>query len=266
MNRLIVALAAAAVGAAALFAQTGPSCPPFSVEPLRTAQILDLSHPLDAATPYWPGEGYFGFTVKGLATLEKDKVFSQSYATPEHLGTHVDAPNHFWKSGIAVDRIPPKDLIGPAVVFDLTFKASRSPDVLLGLAEVHDWERSHGVIPEGAIAILRSGWWKRAGDAAAYRNADAAGTMRFPSFSLDAVQYLVGARRVAAIGVDTLSVDPGSSRDFPVHVYLGQNNRYALENLTNLDRLPARGALVIVAPVKIAGGSGGQARVFAVVP
>jgi kynurenine formamidase len=96
-----------------------------------------------------------------------------------------------------------------------------------------------------------------------YRNADAAGTMHFPGFSLDAVKFLVDARDVVAIGIDTLSVDPGVSNDFPVHHFTASQQVYHIENVAHLERVPESGAIAVIAPAKLEGGSGGPVRVIA---
>ena len=73
-------------------------------------------------------------------------------------------------------------------------------------------------------------------------------------------------RRVAAIGVDTASIDYGQSKDFIVHRIANGADVPGLENVANLERLPARGAFLIALPMKIAGGSGGPVRIVGVVP
>jgi kynurenine formamidase len=241
-------------------------CPAFSLESLAGGKLLDLTYPLSSSTPYWPGPGYEPFSIDSLATMEEGKVFSQRYATPEHLGTHIDAPNHFHEGGLSVDQIPSRSLFGPAVVFDFTRQAGADADSLFTAGDLEKWEDKHGRVPEGSIALLRTGWSHRSGDPGAYQNRDAAGRLHFPAFALDAVQTLVRERGIAGIGIDTLSVDPGISSDFPVHIFLGKTGRYAIENLPDLGRLPPRGAVMIVAPMKILGGSGGQVRVFAILP
>lgn len=234
--------------------------------PIDPARVIDLTYTLDAQTPYWPGDAYKPFSSEPIATFEKDGVDSRAYCTPEHLGTHVDAPNHFAPRQAAVDRIPPADLLAPAIVIDIAAKAATDPDAVRTLGDVRAWEKVHGEIPEGVIVLLRTGWADRVGDLTAYRNADAEGRLHFPSYSVESARYLVVERRARALGIDNLSIDPGVSTDFAVHHLVNGEGRYGLENVANLDRLPATGTFLIVAPLKIGGGTGGQARIFAILP
>jgi kynurenine formamidase len=165
-----------------------------------------------------------------------------------------------------VDRIEPRSLLGPAAVLDVSAAAVRDRDYRLSVADVRAWEQAHGTIPPGAVVLLRTGWSARFYDPKAYSGEDADGRLHFPAFSREAAALLVRERRVIGLGVDTLSVDHGPSDDYPVHHVGNAAGRWFLENLTNLDRLPARGAFLVVAPIKIEGGSGGQARVFALLP
>jgi len=231
--------------------------------PLGARRVLDLTYSLNERGPYWPGGGYFPFTTEPLASIETHGVFSQSYRTPEHLGTHVDAPAHFEKGEWTIDRIPVERFFGPGVVIDMTERARADADATLGIDDVLAFEAAHGRVPEGAIVFLRTGWGRRWDDVAAYRNADASGAMHFPGYSAAAADFLARQRKVAALGIDTLSVDPGPSRDYGAHHAGNRQNVYFIENVARLEELPATGFGVIVAPIKIEGGSGGQARVFA---
>jgi kynurenine formamidase len=130
---------------------------------------------------------------------------------------------------------------------------------------VADWESERGRIPRGAIALLRTGWASRWPDATRYRNQDAAGTMHFPGFGADAAQILI-QREVCGIGCDTMSVDPGCSSEYPVHRLALGAGLYQLENLADLSALPESGASLVVAPLKLDGGSGAPCRVFALLP
>jgi kynurenine formamidase len=230
------------------------------------AEIVDLTYPLNSQTQFWPGENYQPFTLKTIATLEKDGVLSKAFCMPEHLGTHLDAPNHFVRDRLAVDQIPPSDLIAPGVMIDVAGPASMDPDLRLTAEHLQAWEQRHGPVPDGAIVLLNTGWHRFWNNMVRYRNMDVQGRMHFPGFAEDAVKLLIKQRRIRGVGIDTLSVDYGLSRDFPVHKALGAANRYALENVANLDKLPPGGFYLVVAPIKIETGSGGPARVLAIVP
>ncbi len=226
--------------------------------------IVDLSWPLSAGGVYWPGENYKPFELHTIATLERDGVLSKAFASPEHLGTHLDAPNHFERDRPSVDQLEPTQLFGPGVVIDVEPACSSDADYRLSLDDVKHFEEEHGPIPAGAIVLVRTGWGKFWPNATRYRNQDVMGRMHFPGISAEAATFLVDERKVRGLGIDTLSVDHGLSRDFPVHHVLGKAGRWGLENLARLEKLPAGGFTLFVAPMKIETGSGGPARVFAI--
>ncbi len=229
-------------------------------------RIVDLTHRLNPTIPYWPGERYRPFEFQALATLERDGVFSGFFAMPEHMGTHVDAPNHFVAGQVSVDQLRPEQLVAPAVVIDVREKVARDPDYQLTVADIRRWERRYGRIPRGAVVFMRTGWDARWEDPNAYRNRDAQGVMHFPGFSPEAAEFLVRERQIHGIGIDTLSVDFGPSKDFRVHHIMHRAGKYHLENVARLGQLPPRGAIVIVGVLPIEGGSGGPARIFALLP
>ncbi|MEM7482338.1 MAG: cyclase family protein [Acidobacteriota bacterium] len=238
---------------------------------LESARMVDLTHTLDEDTLYWPTspsrfekqELAYGPTAAGWF-YSAFKV-----CTPEHGGTHLDAPLHFAENGLPTDRIPLSQLIAPAVVIDVAEKAAKAPEFVLSRKDVQAFEKAHGKVPEGAIVLLRTGWSRHWPKAKAYLGDDTPGDaskLRFPSYGAEAARLLVEERRVALLGVDTASIDVGSSKDFPVHRIAAARDVGGLENLTALDQLPATGAWVLALPLKIGGGSGGPARVVALVP
>lgn len=232
-------------------------------------RIVDLTHPFDANTVYWPTEEEAGFSLDTLARGDTEGgYFYSAYAvaTPEHGGTHLDAPVHFSRRGRATDQIPLEQLMGPAVVIDVSAQTSRDPDYLLSRADVEAFEEEHGEIPQGAIVLLRTGWARYWADGRRYLGGDSASDLHFPSYGEEAARLLVEQRGVAALGADVASIDAGSSSDFPVHRVAAAAQVPGLENLANLASLPPTGALIIALPMKIAGGSGGPLRAVALVP
>jgi kynurenine formamidase len=223
--------------------------------------VIDLSYAISDQMVPWPGDAK-AFEAKTNATVEKQGYFTRSFSMLEHYGTHMDAPAHFPPGTATVDQIAPEKLLGPAVVLDVSKEADRDPDYRLSLRKIDEWEGKHGKIPAGAIVVLRTGWSARWPDVARYRNQDANGTMHFPGFSVEAAKQLL-ERKVAGLGCDTLSIDPGNSSDFPVHHLVLGAGVYQLENLADLRELPEAGAFLIAAPIKLAGGSGGAVRVLA---
>jgi kynurenine formamidase len=232
--------------------------------PSGKTRALDLSYAINDKLVPWPGDEKF-FEAKVNATAEKDGYFTRSFWMLEHYGTHLDAPAHFPPGKTTVDQIPVKRLFGPAVVIDVRAESAKDADYQLSAARIEDWEKRHGRIPEGAIVLLRTGWASRWPDAQKYRNQDAKGKMHFPGFSAEAAKLLIG-RKVSGLGCDTLSIDYGASSDYAVHHLALGADLYHLENLSDMSELPETGAFLIVAPIKLEGGSGGPVRVFALLP
>jgi kynurenine formamidase len=228
--------------------------------------IIDLTYPLNRANAYWPAPSYAPFTYKTVATIKDDGVFSGSYATPEHLGTHIDAPNHFEENQPSVDELSLETLIGPATVIDINDKVENNADYELTVADIIDWEEVNGRIKNRSIILLNTGWWRRWDDYEKYKNVDDTDKLHFPGYSAEAAIFLVEKRYINGIGIDTLSADCGISTDFKVHHIINGSCKYILENIANLDRLPPTGATLIIAPIKIEGGSGGQTRIWAILP
>ncbi len=223
-----------------------------------------MSYAINDKLVPWPGDERV-FEAKVNASIEKNGYFTRSFWMLEHYGTHLDAPAHFPPGKTTVDQIPVKQLFGPAVVIDVRAESSKDADYRLDAAGIEAWEKRRGRIPEGAIVLLRTGWASRWPDVQKYRNQDAKGKMHFPGFSTEAAKLLI-ARKVSGLGCDTLSIDYGASEDFAVHHLSLGAGLYHLENLADLGELPETGAFLIVAPIKLEGGSGGAVRVFALLP
>jgi len=228
--------------------------------------VVDLTHAVSADAPYWPGSPVSPFTHDTLSAHDDGAPSMAAYAVPEHFGTHFDAPVHGGMGLPSVDLVPTSELFGPAVVIDVQEQAAMDEDYAVTRDDVLAWEAEHGRIPPGSIVLMRSGWAARWAEGEAYYNRDASGTLHFPGFGPDAALLLAEERDIAGIGVDTGSVDPGNARGFPTHGVVNGSGHFHLENLADLGTLPESGAYLIVAPIKIEGGSGGQVRVFAVVP
>ncbi|MCH7541067.1 MAG: cyclase family protein, partial [Proteobacteria bacterium] len=238
---------------------------------LNQYDLVDLTHAYDDDTIYWPtSPTRFELDELARGTTEGGWFYSAyAFSMPEHGGTHLDAPYHFSEAGDTVDEVPLTQLIGAMVVIDVTDQAAADRDYRLSLQDVAEFEAEYGQIPGGAIVLLRTDWSRLWPNVLAYLGDDTPGDaskLSFPSFGLEAVEFLIVERSVAAIGVDTASIDYGRSQDFPVHRIVAGSNVPGLENLVHLDRLPPTGASIIALPIKIAGGSGGPVRVVAVLP
>ncbi len=242
--------------------------PPLNLQGVR---VVDLTHAFDDKTIYWP-TAPSTFKLDRLSYGKTEAGFfyaANSLCTPEHGGTHLDAPIHFAEGKRTLDQIPLEQLMGPAVVIDVSVKAAADPDYRLTAEDVRAWEAKHGPIQKGAIVLLRTGWGKRWPDRKRYMGDDKpsdASNLHFPSYGAEAARYLVEQRKVGAIGVDTASIDHGPSKDFIVHQIANGANVPGLENVASLEEVPETGAWVIALPMKIAGGSGGPVRIVALVP
>jgi kynurenine formamidase len=232
--------------------------------PSGKTRVIDLSYAISNKLVPWPGDEKF-FEAKVNASVEKNGYFTRSFWMLEHYGTHLDAPAHFPPGKTTVDQIPVKQLFGPAVVMEVRAESGKDADYQLSAARIEEWEKQHGRIPEGAIVLLRTGWASRWPDVQKYRNQDAQGKMHFPGFSAEAAKLLIG-RKVSGLGCDTLSIDYGASSDYAVHHLSLGAGLYHLENLADMSELPEMGAFLVVAPIKLEGGSGGPVRVFALLP
>ena len=238
---------------------------------LARSELVDLTHSFNQQTLYWPTSPA-RFELKELANGPTPGGFFYSaymLSTPEHGGTHLDAPYHFAEKGNTADNIPLNRQIAPAVVIDITAQSQRDRNYRLTVADVEAFEKQHGRIPAGAIVLLRTGWSKYWPNAKQYLGDDTPGDaskLSFPSYGGEAARMLVEQRKVAALGADVASIDYGASTDYPVHRIAGGANVPGFENLTNLERVPATGAIVIALPMKIEKGSGGPLRAVAIIP
>jgi kynurenine formamidase len=233
-------------------------------------KLIDLTYALDEQTVFWPTNRPFiwekaawGRTANGYWYASGD--FSMS----EHGGTHIDAPIHFAEGRLAVDEIPVQKLIAPAIVIDVRSAVEGNADYRLSMDDLEAWEARHGPIDQGAVVLMLTGWGTRWPDRMRYLGSSTPSdpkTLHFPGFSKEAAEFLVKKRQVDGVGIDTPSIDYGSSRDFIVHQIINGANRYGLENVANLDKVPPKGAILVALPIKIRGGTGGPVRIIAILP
>lgn len=254
IGRLVSALLLAAASASAVG------------EPLHqrieASRIIDLTHPMHEGMPYWPG----GVPFEMERLVDYDRGYRlHSFSMGENTGTHVDAPSHFYRDGLSIDNIPAADLVAPIAVIDISDRAAGDPDYRLTTADVRSWEERHGRIAAHSLVILNTGWHKKFDSPEEYINRDAEGTMHFPGYSGEAAR-LLAERNVAGIGIDTLSIDHGASREFAAHAVMLRAGKYQIENLANLDALPPVGATAIIGVLPVKDGTQAQARVFALLP
>ncbi len=229
--------------------------------PLANRRVVDLTHALTPDFPTFDGKPQL--TLRVVGRLASDGFNFSEWTMNEHTGTHLDAPWHK-SNGPSADRILAAQLVGPLVVVDIRERAAADADAVLAEEDLERWEGIHGQIPRGAVVAMLSGW-----DALVqthkFRNPDPSGTLHFPGFQADAVEFLLHEREVIGIAVDTLSLDPGNSKDYPVHTRWLGSGRWGVECVANLADVPPSGATVVVGGPKVAGASGGPCRVLAFV-
>ena len=233
---------------------------------LSDYRLVDLSYTFDENTLYWPTDKHFDHDQAAWGWTEGGYWYSSfTYGGSEHGGTHIDAPIHFAEGKRTVEQIPIEQLVGPAVVIDVTTGAESDADYQVSIADIVAFEERHGTIEPETIVLIRSGWSRYWPDAGKYLGSDVPGdiqNLHFPGVSPEAAEALV-QRKVAVVGIDTASIDHGSTRDFRTHQVLAEAEIAILENVARLDELSATGAFVFALPMKIGGGSGGPCRIVA---
>jgi len=242
-----------------------------------SGEIVDLTPPLTETTPVIQLPPPFANTP-GLSRTEISHYDERGPAWAwytltigEHVGTHLDAPIHWvtGKDGADVGSIPPQTLVGPACVIDKTAETGADHGTLLTVADLEGWEADNGRIPDGAWVLFRTGWGSRAQDQEAFLNVGENGP-ETPGPDVDASRWLANERAISGFGVETVGIDAGAAGGFdppfPLHNFLLGAGRLGLTQLANLERLPLTGALLVVAPLRLVGGTGSPSRVYAFVP
>lgn len=233
---------------------------------------IDLTYSFSDETLYWPTADRFRIdTVFAGQTAAGFYYEAYNFCAAEHGGTHLDAPVHFAKGKWASDQIPIDRLCGEAVLIDVSASALQQPDYQVSVADIENWEKKNGKIPDENIVLFKTGYGRYYPDAKKYlgtdeRGASAVAKLHFPGIHPDAAAWLVANRKIKAVGLDVASVDYGQSVQFETHRILYEKNIYGIENVASLDSLPAKGSYLIALPMKIKGGSGGPLRLAAWVP
>lgn len=237
---------------------------------LSSLRWIDLTYTFDSTTLYWPNNlKGFQHSTDAEGKTELGYFYSSySICTPEHGGTHLDAPVHFAEGKLTADQLPLTSLTGDAVVIDVSSNAQANRDYLISISDIEAWEKEQGVLPDNTIVLFKTGYGKFYPDRGKYFGSPKMGLeaipeLHFPGIDPVAAQWLVDKRKVKAVGLDTPSIDFGQSKDFKAHQVLMGANRPAFENVANLDQLPAKGIYVVALPMKIGKGSGGPLRIIA---
>jgi kynurenine formamidase len=255
--------AGTAAAAGALF-QALPAAPaaarPASV---TFTKVVDLTHTMSPEFPTFFGVP--GIEMQKQFDFAKDGFNLNWWRIVEHAGTHMDAPIHFSKDGATIDKIPADQLVLPLAVIDITAKAAGNADAQVGVEDITAWEAKNGKLPDGCCVAMNSGWGKFVTDPAKFTGKDAAGVFHFPGFSPEATMFMMKERSVLGMAVDTLSLDHGPSKDFKTHYAWLPSGRFGLENVANLDAVPAVGATLVIGQPKVKDATGGPSRLIALV-
>jgi kynurenine formamidase len=242
-----------------------------------TVELVDLTQTLSEQTPVLRLPEPFANTPHlSRRRLSKFDDAGPAWAWDvlelgEHTGTHLDAPIHWitGQDGDDVASIPLEKLVGPVAVVDRTDEVAADPGYLLTVDDLEGFEREHGQIAPGTWLLFRTGWGARANDEEAFLNAGPDGPQT-PGPDVDASRWLAQHPNIVGFGVETVGIDAGAAGGFdppfPVHNFVLGAGRYGLTQIANAQRLPITGALLVVAPLKLAGGTGSPARVRAFVP
>ncbi len=220
----------------------------------------DLTHTYDADFPTYFGKP--GISIEQNFNFSEHGFNLKTLTLNEHTGTHIDAPLHFSADGNSVDEIPVENLVAPLCVIDIRARAAENPDAQVTPDDIKAWMAEHGEIPAGACVAMNSGWDKHV-NSDKFRNADAEGVMHFPGFHIEATKMLMEETGATSMAVDTLSLDHGPSADFATHYAWLPSGRFGIENIANLDAVPASGATLVIGAPKHRGGTGGPARIIA---
>ena len=239
-------------------------------------ELIDLTAPLTDKTPVLrlpePFKNTLPFRLELISRYDEDGPgwYWNNIHTGEHTGTHVDAPNHWitGKDGLDVSQLPLRSLITPAVVLDVTDRVAENPDFLLDIADIEQWQRTHGALPSGGWLLYRTGWSSRSENIDDFLNIDETGS-HTPGFTAECARWFAEETDLVGVGVETVGTDAGQAAaldpTFPCHHHMLGAGKLGLTQLQNLDRLPPTGFALAVLPLPIVGGSGSPARVVALV-
>lgn len=251
--------AATATGAAAI---VGAGLSTTAMAKGHMEGVEDLTHELHEDFPTYFGTSLFSREEVYNYAEHSFNLFNITMS--EHVGTHIDAPLHFSADGTAVAELEVANLVAPLCVIDIKAKAAESADAQVTPDDIKAWMSTYGDIPEHACVAMNSGWSAKV-DTARFRNADGEGTQHYPGFHVEAATMLMEETGAQSIAVDTLSLDYGMSGDFATHYAWLPSGRFGIECVANLDAVPEAGAKIVVGAPKIRGGTGGTARIFAMV-
>ncbi|MCW4465306.1 cyclase family protein [Glutamicibacter sp. MNS18] len=241
-----------------------------------SVKVVDLTAPLSADTPTLvlpePFANLVDFSLDEVSAYNEPGPFWKHHNihTGEHIGTHIDAPIHWisGRDGKDVSQLDPARLVGPAVVLDFSAEAAADPDFLIDVHHLRERAEAKGPFPANAWLLFRTGWDQYGHDKQAFLNLDDTGS-HTPGFTVECARYIADELEISGIGVETVGIDAGNAGalepPFPMHYYLLGADKYGITSLKNLDKLPSNGAMIVVCPLPIVGGTGAPTRVLALV-
>lgn len=211
---------------------------------MKNKTVIDLTHIITPNIPTW--DMSCGFNLN-ICCDYKDfqsstKIRANSFEMKASIGTHMDAPSHFIENAANISDIAITELVVPCYVINIEAKAHEKYS--LSVEDIKEFETEHGKLEKKHAVIIHTGWCKRWYNPEKYHN-----NHQFPSISKEAAEYLL-EKEVKAVGIDTLSPDRPDS-DYITHKLLLGNGKYLIENINDADKLPVKGALLVVAPLKI---------------
>lgn len=228
----------------------------------QKAKWVELSHTVSPQTPHW--SGFPAMSMPALFT-HADGFLVHKFDIVSQYGTHVDAPVHFVPGRRTLDKIPAEEMILPLCVIDVSRAVEKNEDYAITISDILAWEAKYGTIPEHSFVALQTNWSKRDD----LDNLDADGNKHYPGWSIEALEYLVEKRNIAAIGHETSDTDPpviSSVKGYIGETYILDKNRYQIELLQNLSEVPATGSIIICGFPRVLGGAGFTARCIAICP
>jgi kynurenine formamidase len=228
-------------------------------------QFVDLTHSFSPDTPVWSGFGQAKFTpaydpkTKRPYTIKEDGFRTTYYDMVGQYGTHVDPPAHFAQDGITMDKIPLKQMILPLIVLDDTLYLAKDPNHAFSVADLMAWEKKHGRVPRGSFVALRTDMYKDW-----ETNYERFKRQPFPAWAFETIKFLYEERGVTATGHEAMDTDTTDKMDS--ETWILQHGHYQIEVMANLDKVPEKGALIVVTWPKVRNGLGFPARAFAILP
>lgn len=228
-------------------------------------QFVDLTHSFGPTTPVWSGFGQAKFApaydpkTKRPYTIKEDGFRTAYYDMVGQYGTHVDPPAHFDEKGITMDEIPLKQMILPLIVLDDTPYLAKDENHAFSIADLRAWEKKHGRIPRGSFVALRTDMYKDWD-----KNPERFKRAPFPAWAFETIKFLYERRGVTATGHEAMDTDTTDKMES--ETYILRHGHYQIEVMANLDKVPEKGALIVVTWPKVRDGLGFPARAFAILP